>query len=823
MKRNIIIGISASLLLLSSCDYNEDNFPGFDELAHPKDVQNITMNLEEGDYKTIAGLPANKELALSKDPEGKSFVSALEAMGANKYFTEDAQALWYLPAFINNKHPYLDDGSKVTVNYKNYAELPEYLKNFNGITEYNLSSSDYKKVWGESLSAPFLSPSTLRKIPEILSEAVKKPADGAMRLVNYAYSETEPSIGGEDIPMVYKQVSELDAAGGVYVIAAKGKDGKYYPFGKLAKENGEYGYLYPDPIAVENGIISGDEGREQTITIAAAGEGYTMQNAWAKYIYMKGTFDSFNFSDAIPASGGEWQFNKNADGTFSIKNIEKNKTVKLNFFKDSYSYGSYSDEKFASKIYFEAAVAETDNNFTPQDVSLGEGLGYVWKYDTKNKYWKASAFINPNNIASESWLVSTEIDLVGAKNPVLVTDMILNFLKGGTISDYAKVFITDNYSGDVTTTTWTELDIKKWPAGTSWASVNTGEIDLSSYKDKKVRIAFKYTSTSEKAVTWEIENLYVKESSNYWDVYLFKEVPESEASPVNLLMASSTRAAASGANSSSVYRYDAASKVWKEFSTSEATVAVLQPADYEKMGFTYVGKPAETMPIYLQQTYPYAVKDKKVAVVYYADKDDAIAAKEFVFDGAVWSETTHAELNTIVFLKTAGKWEEAKVYYSSTLLGGDDGGFVIQDIAMGDLKYIWKLESSYGWKASGFNSSTKVNQITESWIISPEISLKKSVEPVLKFDIAINHLKGAELGDYFAVLVSTNYVDDVTTADWTSLTVEGLPEGISWDFTTVDEVDMSAFKDQVVRVAFRYKSDSKAANTTEIKNISIQE
>jgi len=32
----------------------------------------------------------------------------------------------------------------------------------------------------------------------------------------------------------------------------------------------------------------------------------------------------------------------------------------------------------------------------------------------------------------------------------------------------------------------------------------------------------------------------------------------------------------------------------------DVTVAVLQPADYAKMGATYVSKPGETLPIYLK-------------------------------------------------------------------------------------------------------------------------------------------------------------------------------------------------------------------------------
>lgn len=64
----------ASLLFLASCDYNKDNFPGYDELAIPKDVQNVELSLADGDYKKVAGLESNIKLAASKDdPEGINF------------------------------------------------------------------------------------------------------------------------------------------------------------------------------------------------------------------------------------------------------------------------------------------------------------------------------------------------------------------------------------------------------------------------------------------------------------------------------------------------------------------------------------------------------------------------------------------------------------------------------------------------------------------------------------------------------------------------------------------------------------------------------
>ena len=91
MKKNILLGtLFASLLLLAGCDYNEDNFPGYDEYTHAKDIRNDTITLVKANYKKIATLKANRELALSKDPEGQTFLKALDQLTSNGFFTEEA-------------------------------------------------------------------------------------------------------------------------------------------------------------------------------------------------------------------------------------------------------------------------------------------------------------------------------------------------------------------------------------------------------------------------------------------------------------------------------------------------------------------------------------------------------------------------------------------------------------------------------------------------------------------------------------------------------------------------------------------------------------
>ena len=77
MKKKIFASIALLALLTACDDHYDDQFninPGI------TDVKDIAMTLETSDYGSISKLTANQELALSKDPEGKTFVKALEAV-----------------------------------------------------------------------------------------------------------------------------------------------------------------------------------------------------------------------------------------------------------------------------------------------------------------------------------------------------------------------------------------------------------------------------------------------------------------------------------------------------------------------------------------------------------------------------------------------------------------------------------------------------------------------------------------------------------------------------------------------------------------------
>lgn len=151
-------------------------------------------------------------------------------------------------------------------------------------------------------------------------------------------------------------------------------------------------------------------------------------------------------------------------------------------------------------VVYEIAFDVNSNGWTMNDVNLG-GLTYIWKHDAKFKYMKASAYKGGLREA-ESILISPEITL--GKDNKLTFEHAANKMGDGKPQDFFTLMIREGQTGE-----WKELAIPTYPAGTDWKFISAGEIDLSAYRDKKIQLGFRYTSTNDVTGTWEIKNLKV--------------------------------------------------------------------------------------------------------------------------------------------------------------------------------------------------------------------------------------------------------------------------------------------------------------------------
>lgn len=146
--------------------------------------------------------------------------------------------------------------------------------------------------------------------------------------------------------------------------------------------------------------------------------------------------------------------------------------------------------------------------FINENVSGGSER-YEFGSFSSNSYLSINAF-GQSDDPMIAWLVLPGIDLDATINEALEFAIQSNFDQGGLL----EVFISNNFTGDVTTTTWSQLDASI-PAGpsNSFASSfsNVPAINISCVDGTDVRIAFKYTASDPQGTTtrYHIDNISV--------------------------------------------------------------------------------------------------------------------------------------------------------------------------------------------------------------------------------------------------------------------------------------------------------------------------
>lgn len=160
---------------------------------------------------------------------------------------------------------------------------------------------------------------------------------------------------------------------------------------------------------------------------------------------------------------------------------------------------------------FSETFGESQGDFKiVENIPLPDGLSYVWAWDARYGM-KASAYVNSTYYETDSWLISPAIDLSKVNNTTLKFDQARRYGSGG---DDVHVMVTTNYrdGAEINVNNWTELTFseEQIPDGSNWNYL-TSSASLSPYvNNSNVRIAFRYTSSTNAAATWEIKNFIVE-------------------------------------------------------------------------------------------------------------------------------------------------------------------------------------------------------------------------------------------------------------------------------------------------------------------------
>ena len=107
---------------------------------------------------------------------------------------------------------------------------------------------------------------------------------------------------------------------------------------------------------------------------------------------------------------------------------------------------------------------------------------------------------------SEASVISPNIDLTGAKNPVLTFQHAQRFA-GNVDNEYTVYVTTDNGAS------WTQVLVPVYSDGKNWSYVASGQISLARFTGGLVKIKFTYKSTADAYGTWEFKDVMAPGSS----------------------------------------------------------------------------------------------------------------------------------------------------------------------------------------------------------------------------------------------------------------------------------------------------------------------
>lgn len=870
MNKKIILSALAIASVLTACD--DDYMKQFeDQDANITDVKNLTMTLENSDYSSIASNATNIAKALELDPENQTYVEMLKQVGKQYYFTDDIAGEDYIPAYLMAKYPNADQKSKFTVTYKKFKKTSSYLADFANISSYQLSGSDYEGVWGDKVKASFLTPQTLNRIPEILKENMSGAAEGTMCVVNYAYSDVEPSIGGgtkeEESP--YTKISEVIATGAGVESTIKAEVVGTYAKGILVSDGTGSVLVYP------NNVPNYSVGDSVIVTGTTASYGGLLQYPNTSTITRSGKSESFNYPKAQTmdaAALNDWMKSPvvkyaKVTGKLSITTNNKGATYYNVEIEGVNGKGSIS--------YPMTGIVDPALNGKDVDI-IGYLIGVTGK-DTKY------ANIMMTSICEKGGTMLSPIGVIAASEAgqhKAEGIVIAKYARGFLISDGTGKMLVYNFKGydveigdvvavDGKTKLYSGLmqfdspkvtKLERTAKVSQPAAQELTAADFTSYVTAPYSAYVTYTgklsiTTNDKGATYY--NVAIDGTSAQGSIsfpltgvvspdlkgktvtvtgYAFGQSSGKFLNTMITTIAEATTAKAkiafrAGANvqpnASVLYRLEGTE--WKAYTNNDVKVAVLSPKDYEELGSATVGDPANALPIYLAKKFPYLV-DESMAVVVYAKSNDAMAAKEFSLSNGVWAPATNYTMETAVFVKDGDEISaNISTHFDNSLIN-DEGGLKAQNTELtGDLTYIWK-NNNYGWVASAYKNGTTLK--SESWLVTPAFNFLKAKHPVMTFDHACNKMAGYNsdeelkqlMKERMKVFVSVNYTGDVKTCDWTELEIPGWPTGTDWNFAPSGIIDLSSvIGNKKVVIAFMYKSTVISAQSWEIQNLKVYE
>jgi len=220
--------------------------------------------------------------------------------------------------------------------------------------------------------------------------------------------------------------------------------------------------------------------------------------------------------------------------------IAETSTVKCIGVKDDWFSSQISSATYTINSVKTILEEDFESQSSHSDINLN---GWTNIIENGTRKWQARTYNNnlyaqfssyqSNDAANTAWLVSPELDLTNLNNIIFSFKTKDGFNKG----DVLDVLISENYNSvDPSIATWNPINAKiasGTPSGYAPSFTESGDIDLSAYKNKTIHIAFKYHSQTDAGITttMQVDDILVKAE----DATNIAPVINSISSSVNII------------------------------------------------------------------------------------------------------------------------------------------------------------------------------------------------------------------------------------------------------------------------------------------------
>ena len=476
--------------------------------------------------------------------------------------------------------------------------------------------------------------------------------------------------------------------------------------------------------------------------------------------------------------------------------------------------GTFISEKFSSSLG--GCVSVSDNTT----------VNYIIDYSSA----KVTGNINSAKNAATVYLVSPTVDLSSAESAYYTFEHIIAYETGDLLQD-EQFLVSLDYNGDPAKATWTQLPVSAVlntgkPA--SWSEFVSTAFNLpQEYLKSSVTFAFKYTSTTSCAATWEIKNFSVK-TGTVTETVPYENPKVQETSPEEPLTVTEALTAATSATAKSYVTGYIVGFVDGQ-KLAEGAVFSAENCKVESNILIAASATEKDVKNCLPVQLPANTKHR-TALNLSSNKD--VLGKQVVLGGFIQSYFGANGLKSLFYSALEGVVIDAPA--ESTGFDGNDNTteltetinlsfkesgldkFSIYNFAKAeDLGHVWTNSSQYGMVAKGSAAENK------AWLISPRVDVSKCEKIEFTFNHAANNFPEAEGVDKkCAVYVSKDYAGgDPSKATWTKLDLEKWSSNWTWVENTFD---LTEYKSDNVHIAFEYTSasqDGEKIGSFEIDNV----